>query len=245
MKSFLIGLLIGLILLTGITRASDDSINKAEQYWRNRGNKGMTEQAISTLESAITKDPANYEALWRLARYYQFLADISIDKKVKLVYYKKGLTYAEQAVKNNENGSDGHLQYGILLGCVSMEESVFKGLKVVQTIQKELHTALTLDPLNARIHNTLAVFYWKVPGKPISLGNRKKAQDEAALAVMYDSKVIYYWLVYGQIAHANKDYATARIALNKALELPNNPEDPSDLYYKDWACKELSKLPMA
>jgi Tfp pilus assembly protein PilF len=245
MKSFLIGLLIGLILLTGTTLAMDDSINKAEQYWKNRGSKGMAEQAISTLESAVAKDPANYEALWRLARYYQFLADISSDKKAKLVYYKKGLDYAEQAVRINDKGSDGHLQYGILLGCVSLEESVFKGLKVVQTIQKELNTALTLDPLNARIHNTLAVFYWKVPGKPISLGNKKKAQDEAALAVKYDSKVVYYWLVYGQIAHANKDYTTARIALSKAIELPNNPEDPGDLYYKDWACKELSKLPMA
>lgn len=245
MKSFLIGLLIGLIMLTGTTWAMDDNINKAEQHWKNRSNKGMVELAISTLESETAKNTANYEALWRLARYYQFLADISTDKKAKLGYYKKGLAYAEQAVNVNGSGSNGHLQYGILLGCVSMEESLFKGLKLVQTIQKELNTALILDPLNARIHNTLAVFYWKVPGKPISLGNKKKAQDEAALAVKYDSKVVYYWLVYGQIANANKDYAIARIALSRVLELPNDPEDPSDRYYKEWAGKELSKLPMA
>jgi tetratricopeptide (TPR) repeat protein len=245
MKWFLSGILIGLLALTGTIQAMDDSINKAEQYWKNRSNQGMVELAISTLESAIAKDNTNYEAYWRLGRYYQFIADISSDKKRKLTYYQMGLNFAEQAVRINGKGPEGHLQYGILLGCVSMEESVFKGLKVVQTIQKELTIALSLDPSNARAHNTLALFYWKVPGKPISLGNKKKAQDEAALAVKYDPKVVYYWLIYGQIANANKDYTTARIALNRVLELPNDPDDPSDKYYKDWACKELSKLPMA
>lgn len=245
MKVLWIGLLIGLVFLTGTGRAMDDNIIAAEKYWKNRGNKGMVEMAIATLESVITRDKTNYEALWRISRYYQFFADISSDKKVKLTNYKKGLAYAEQAIKSNEHGAEGHLQYAIILGSISMEEGVFKGLKTVQIIQKELNTALALDPFNARIHNALAVFYWKVPGKPISLGNTKKAQDAAALSVQYDPQVVYYWLVYGQIANANKDYATARIALKKALELPGDPEDPSDKYYKDWAYKELSKLPMA
>jgi tetratricopeptide (TPR) repeat protein len=245
MKSFFIRLLIMLVLFTGSTFAMDDSLNKAEHYWKNRGNKGMIQLAITTLESLIVKDSRNYDAFWRLGRYYQFLGDITADKKVKLEYYKKGLAYAEQAVEVNDNGSDGHLQYAVLLGCVSMEENIINGLKAVQTIQKELNTAMILDPLNARIHNTMAVFYWKVPGKPVSLGNKKKAQEEAALAVKYDSRVVYYWLVYGQIANANKDFATARMALNKVLELPSDLEDPSDQYYKDWACKELKKLPMA
>lgn len=245
MKSTWIGILIGLALISGSSWGMDDNISKAEQYWKNRSNKGMVEQAISTLESAIANDNSWYEALWRLSRYYQFLGDISSEKQAKLLYYKKGLDYAEQAITINDRGADGHLQYGILLGCISMEESVLKGLKTVQIIQKELHTALILDPSNARIHNALAVFYWKVPGKPISLGNKKKAQDAAALSVQYDPQVVYYWLVYGQIANANKDYATARTALKRALDLPSNPEDPSDKYYKDWAYKELAKLPMA
>jgi tetratricopeptide (TPR) repeat protein len=245
MKAFLIGLFAGLILLTGTTQAMDESIFKAEQYWKGRSQKGTVERAISTLESALVKDAANYDALWRLGRYYQFLGDIALDKKVKLEYYQKGLIYAEKAVDVNDNGPDGHLQYAILLGCVSMEGNVLKGLQAIQTIHEELNTALILDPLNARIHNTLAVFYWKVPGKPLSLGNKKKAQAEAALAVKYDPKVIYYWLVYGQIANANKDFSTARMALGKVLELPGDLEDPSDMYYKDWADKELKKLPMA
>ena len=243
MKLLRIGLLVGLLFLAATAVAADDSIAKAEQFWKNRSSKGMVEQAISVLEAEAGKNDGNYEALWRLGRYYQFLGDNSLDKKMKLQYYKKGLDFAQQAVIANSHGADGHLEYGILLGCVSMEESLLKGLAEVQTIQKELNTALSLDPLNARTHNTLALFYWRVPGQPLSLGNKKKAQEEAALAVKYEPSVVFYWLVYGQIADVNKDYRTARMALGKVLELPIDKEDPSDVYYKDWASKELMKLP--
>lgn len=245
MKLAQIGLLIGLLIFTATTFAMDDNIAKADQFWKNRSDKKMVELAISTLESVVTKDATNYDALWRLGRYYQFLGDNTSDKKMKLQYYEKGLTDAEQAVTVNSNGPDGHLQYAILLGCVSLEKSLFEGLITVQTIRKELNIALSLDPLNGRIHNTLALFYWKVPGHPISFGNKKKAQEEAALAVKYDPSVVYYWLVYGQIADVNKDYSTARMALSKVLELPDDLEDPNDVNYKNYASKELMKLPMA
>jgi tetratricopeptide (TPR) repeat protein len=244
MKLLHTGLIIGLMFVTTTVSAMDGDVVKAEQFWKNRHDKSMVEMAIATLESTVGKDATNYEALWRLGRYYQFLGDCSNDKKMKLPYYQKGLIYAERAVKINSQGPDGHLQYAILLGCVSLEKSVLNGFVKLPTIRDEINTTLRLDPLNARAHNTLALFYWKVPGKPISFGDRKKAQEEAALAVKYDPKVIYYWLILGQIADTNKDYQTARIALRKVLELPCDPEDPSDVYYKDWACKELAKLPM-
>lgn len=240
----LIGLLLILILSTTTIMATDDSISKAEQFWKNRREKGMVEMAISTLEATISKDATNYDALWRLARYYQFLGDFSNDKEVKLHYFEKGFTYAERAIKINNQGTNGHLQYAILLGGVSMEKGLLYGLTKIQTIQEELNTSLQIDPLNARAHNTLAIFYWKIPGKPISLGDKKKAQEEATLAVKYDPKVVYYWLVLGQIADTNKDYQTARMALNKVIDLPCDPNDPADEHYKEWACKELAKIPM-
>jgi cytochrome c-type biogenesis protein CcmH/NrfG len=73
----------------------------------------------------------------------------------------------------------------------------------------------------------LAQLLWKVPGPPLSIGNKKKALEEARLGTVYDPSAIDHWLHLGQIAATNKDYATARMALEKALSLPDDPEDPS------------------
>jgi tetratricopeptide (TPR) repeat protein len=85
--------------------------------------------------------------------------------------------------------------------------------------------------------------YWMVPGFPISIGNKKKAQEEAVLATTGDSKATDHWLHLGQIASDNKDFATAKTALQKVLTLPDDPEDPEASRKDKAAAKdELKKI---
>lgn len=237
--------LFGLFICSGVLVAAvDNDIAKADELWRNRREVSRVEQAISLLETKVSRDTTNYEALWRLGRYYQYLGDNG-PKKTKLAYYQKGLNYAAGAIKANSLGVDGHLEYGILLGCVNIEQGIIKGLSWVRSMQSELQTTLKLDPQNARAHSTLALLYWKAPVQPLSIGDKRKALTEALLAVKQDPKTIYYWLIYGQIANANKEWTTARDAYGKVLELPLSPDDPNDEYYKSLAEKDLEKIPQA
>lgn len=245
MRKLWILVLLGFLLASGVLAAAvDTDITKADDLWRNRREISRVEQAIGLLEKKLSNDPNNYEALWRLGRYYQYLGDASA-KKNKLAYYQKGLNYAASAVKVNGLGVDGHLEYSVLLGCVNIEQGILKGLSWVRTMQTELLTTLKLDPQNARAHSTLAVLYWKAPGQPLSIGDKRKALTEALLAVKQEPKTIYYWLIYGQIANSNKEWATARDAYGKVLELPLSPDDPGDEYYKSLAKKDLAKIPQA
>ncbi|MCL6588537.1 MAG: hypothetical protein K6U80_01130 [Firmicutes bacterium] len=110
-------------------------------------------------------------------------------------------------------------------------------------MKKELDICIRLDPAFADAHVVLAQLFWKAPGPPLSIGNKKRALEEARLAVTYNPASCEYWLYYGQIAIENKEYATAREALQKSMNLPDNPEEPdSSQKFKSIAAEELKKF---
>lgn len=243
MKRFLIGIFLALLLCSVIpVWANDGEIAIADEAWRGRKNNAVIHQAINDLETLIAKEPENYEALWRLARFYQFIGEHA-KKKDKFGYYKKGLAHAEQAAKIGDNKPNGHLWFAILMECTAEQIERLYSLIKIKPIYNELQTVLRLDPQNGHAHYVLAQLYWKAPRKPLSIGDRKIALVEAKLATDYSPDRTLYWLIYGLIARDNKDIELARMALNKAMETPLDPEDPYDESNKQKARKVLVKLP--
>jgi tetratricopeptide (TPR) repeat protein len=243
MKRILIGILLGLLFCSTIpVWATADEIAKADELWKSRRSEAIVRQAIVMLENLVAKEPQNYDALWRLARFYQHTGDFS-ESKNKLTYYEKGLNYAKEAVKANEHDPDGHLWLAVLMGRTAEEKGILNSLAMVTPIYNEIQAVLSVDPKNARAHNVLAQVYWKAPGKPLSMGDKKKALVEAKLAVEYEPSRIYYWVIYGQVAKSNKNFEIARMALTKAIDIPIDQENPGDESDKRQAKSELEKLP--
>ncbi len=203
----------------------DDPFGQADELYKMRYDQANVQKGIALLTKVVQNQPQEYEALWRLAKFHWFLGDRAKGNK-RLPLFEKGKSYAEQAVAARENGLDGHYWLASTIGCVGQEKGIMNSLFMVGPMKKELDRCLEIDNKHADTHDVLAQLYWKVPGWPLSIGDKKKAQEEAKLAVTYDPKASDHWLHYGQIAADNKDYNTARAALQKVLALPDDPEDP-------------------
>ena len=225
-----------------VRAAGSDTLARADELYGARKDRANVLAALDLLAGAEAKDPGDYEVLWRLARCHWFLGDRAAGKD-RLHQFEQGRDYASRAVEARADGLDGHYWYASLIGCVGQEKGILNSLFMVAPMKKELDRCLEIDPKFADAHDVLAQLLWKVPGWPVSIGDRKKAQEEAKLATTYSPDDIEHWLHYGQIAAANRDYKTARLALQKVLSLPGDPEDPEgNRRNKDEARKELAKI---
>lgn len=214
-------------LATALTvLAADPVIEQADALYSNRVRQpGSVEKGIALLDGYLATHVNNYEALWRQARFYWFKGDRSPEKK-KLPHYEDGKAYAELAVLANAKGVDGHYWLGSLIGAVGTEKGILNSLFMVGGMKEQLDIVLKLDPNHHDAYDVLAQLLWKVPGRPLSIGDKKKAQEYAKKATELSPGTIGHWLLLGEIAISNKDYVTARAAFNKVLSLPENEEDP-------------------
>jgi len=217
------GIMLALVLLPILVHAEDNPIAQADELYRKRADRANVRSAITLLAKVLEKQPSDYDALWRTAKCHWYLGDRAAGKD-RLPLFEKGKTYAEQATQANANGIDGHYWLGALIGCVGKERGILNSLFMVPSMRRELERCLQIDGKFADAHYVYAQLLWEVPG--IAGGNKKRAQEEARLATVYDPNAIDHWVVYGQYAGGNRDYATARMALAKALSLPDDPEDP-------------------
>ena len=233
MKRSWISFLFILMLVSSLTIwAENDAIVKANQFWDNHTTQGMTEKAIEVLEALVEKEPNNYDALWRLGCYYQFLGEVSLSSE-KTVAIQKGLAYAKRAVKVNDQGVDGHLWYAELIGAVLQEKRDLNSLNLVNYMYNELQKVITLDPQNGSAHYALAQLYEGTPGKPISIGDKKNALKEAGLAVKYTPENASTWMFYGLLAMEHGDFATAKVAYAKFQDTTNSYQQYSALITKE------------
>ena len=220
---FLAGFLLVVSLAPILVRAADDPVAMADELYAKRYDRENVRKAIGLMEKVLDKSSHDYDALWRMARLHWYLGDRAKGKD-RLPLFEKGKGYAEQATQANANGIDGHHWLAALIGCVGKEKGILNSLFMVPSMRKELDRCLEIDAKHADSHYVLAQLLWEVPG--IAGGDKKRALEEARLGTVYAPNAVDHWLLYGQYASARKDYATARAALQKALSLPDDPEDP-------------------
>lgn len=244
MKRIVTGLVLAGLMIASVHPflAEEDVAARADALYAKRYDRANVLAAVTLLGQELETRTADYELLWRLARLEWFLGDRA-EGKERLRRFEQGKTYAERAVKAKEDGIEGHYWLASLIGCVGQEKGILNSLFMVGPMKRELDRCLEIDPKFGDAHDVLAQLLWKVPGRPLSIGDKKKAQEEARLATLYAPEAVEHWLHYGQIAAANKDYRTARAALQKALALPDDPEDPQGSRRdKAAAQKELEKM---
>ncbi|HBF38666.1 MAG TPA: hypothetical protein DDW50_15275 [Firmicutes bacterium] len=225
----------GWLVLGGIAQENNDFITAKTAYARflDGNDPFKNYSGLIRQENQVS----DYESLWHLGYFYEFMGQNCPDKKIKIMLLEKGLVFLDRAKKTNPGGVAGHLYRAILLGNIGLEKGILSSLGMVKPMVDELQTVVALEPGNAMAHAMLGQIYWRAPGKPISVGNKQKALDETALAVKYDPNSIAYWFNYGKIAVDNKNYNLARMAFTKVMGFFGGA--PS---FKNEAQQELIKL---
>jgi tetratricopeptide (TPR) repeat protein len=125
------------------TSAAQD-ITTADQLYGQRADLMQLRRGIVALRQALTKDPGNYDAAWKLSKFNYYLATHSDDAKERDNAFQEGIAAGKTAVQLQNEKPDGHFWLGANYGGAA-EHSTIQGLATVNDIRNEMETVLHLD----------------------------------------------------------------------------------------------------
>ncbi len=222
--SFLCGVLF-FFSVTGIATAStalSELVRQADDYYLGRKNPENVRKGLALLREAIGKNPQDYEALWRIAKFVCFLAeDISRSEKLELL--NEGISAAKKAVALRPNGAEGHFWLGANDGLYAEAGSMWAGLRMVDTIQAEMETVARLDAdyEQAAGLRTLARIYYRAPYFKGGDKRRSVVLLEECLKRYPENSLTMLYLADSYLAVGQRD--AARQQLEKILRLCPDP----------------------
>ncbi|MFC2075176.1 TRAP transporter TatT component family protein [Bdellovibrionota bacterium] len=145
-------------------------------------------QAIAELTAYHERYPRQADVLSRLAKCYYFIGKFSQSKKKKLDAYKRGFDYSQKALAIEPNHLEGNFWHGINIGRYSSTKGALSALNNVRKIVASMEKVISIDPKfkNAGAHIVLGRVYLEAPGRPFSIGNKKKALEHLQKAKELD-----------------------------------------------------------
>jgi Tfp pilus assembly protein PilF len=154
-----------------------EDITTADQLYSQRADLMQLRRGIVSLRQALTKDPGNYDAAWKLSKFNYYLATHTEDSKERDDAFKAGIDAGKTAVQLQNGKPDGHFWLGANYGGAA-EQSAIQGLATVNDIRNEMETVLRLDEgyQNGSAYMVLGLLYLNAPS--IVGGDPKKAVEE-------------------------------------------------------------------
>jgi tetratricopeptide (TPR) repeat protein len=159
------------------TTSAGQDIATADQLYARRDDLLQLRRGIVSLRQALTKDPGNFEAAWRLSKFNYYLATHAVDTKERDGAFRAGIDAGKTAVQLQNDKPDGHFWLGANYGGAA-KHSTIQGLATVNDIRSEMETVLRLDQgyQNGSAYMVLGLVYLNAPS--IVGGDPKKAVEE-------------------------------------------------------------------
>jgi tetratricopeptide (TPR) repeat protein len=200
--------------------------------------KFEADEALKSYLPAEKLAPEDADLLVKIARQYIYRMGELGSVTAKIESGKKGLEYAERAVKIAPRNSDAHLAISICLGKITQLQGNREKVQASKRIKEEAEKAVKLNPNNdyawhllGRWHQALAGMSGLVRGLvKIVYGALPPASNEEALkcfqkalALRPDRLIHHIELgrTYAQMGKAEE----ARKAINKGLAMPETEKD--------------------
>lgn len=244
--SFLLILALTLSMMSAAASGSaGQAVALADQQYSRRCEPGMADTLIAGLEEANRTTPGECEILWRLSRAYWFKSTRvpENDRKARLELLDQGRAYAEEAIVADPKSANAYYWLAASIAQAGQIKGILQSLASVKPTKAALDKGLEVDPRHASCHYLMAELYLQLPGAPLSIGNKRKAVEEASMAVKYDPSESCHHLVLGRALIATKQYDEARAALNRLIEMKPGKEDPEGFRKdQDAARKELKSI---
>jgi len=106
--------------------------------------------------------------------------------------------------------------------------SAFSALGLAKRARDILQNAYEMAPakLDAGATTSLGVLYYRVPGFPISFGDKAKARQLLEQATKLAPAGLDAWYFYGDFLYEQKEYSKAAEVFHHALSIPPHPDRP-------------------
>ncbi|MFA6235233.1 MAG: hypothetical protein WC824_13745, partial [Bacteroidota bacterium] len=133
-------------------------LDKCDQMF----DKQEYDAARRMLEQLLKDTPNDAEILWRLANHAINDGDAATDPARQQRYFKKAVTYAERAVKSDNNNAFAHAFLAASYGSYAMFAGGEEKVKLANRIRDELDIALKLDSDNQVAHTIYGTWHREV-----------------------------------------------------------------------------------
>ena len=201
--------------LVGSATAQESRIAQADELYLQRSDLSRVREAISLLAAVVDEDAENYEALWRLTKYYHFLgthaasAASAASNDAAKDALEQGIERGEQAVALVPDRPEGHFWLAASYGEYAQRRNIFKAWRLVNPIRKALRMVISLDPSheNGSAYVVLGKLDSEVPG--LFGGNRKRGirSLEKALDIAPDNSLAKLFLAEAYLKEDRDDEA--------------------------------------
>ncbi|HKV33261.1 MAG TPA: TRAP transporter TatT component family protein [Pyrinomonadaceae bacterium] len=251
MYRYIISMSLGLVLLAAAchetprvespsadTASAAENIKNADQLYSQRADLDQLRRGIVSLRQALTVDPANYEAAWKLSKFNYYLATHTDDTKERDNAFGDGVTAGKTAVQLQNAKPDGHFWLGANYGAAA-EHSSIEGLATVDDIKNEMETVLRLDEgyQDGSAYMVLGLVYLNAPA--IVGGDPKKAVEQMEKGLRFGEPNAFLHLHLAEAYRKVGRNDDARRELKKILSM--NP-DPNYLPEYKEASTDAQKL---
>jgi tetratricopeptide (TPR) repeat protein len=176
-----------------------------------------TDRGMAALEEAIKRNhPRPLEVYWRLAKACFLMTEGVKNNDQRLIYARKGVTYAQRALKLNAKRVEP--PYFLALNTAKVAEATHE-VKLMKSIVGYAKRAAAIDESydDAGPLRILGKVYITAPAWPVSVGSPEKGVEVLSRAVEI-SPVPINRIFLGQAYYHDEEYERAEKELKQALE---------------------------
>jgi len=142
------------LLLLVVPISSPSQLERGDQEFV-RINYALAE---AIYDSVLTSGTDSAHVLWRLARVYVCMADVS-PKEDRLDLYRRAEAFANRCIHADSTKSEGHTWRAAALGNIAMFEGGKTKVKLSHLIKQELDCSISLNPVDDIAYSILGSFY--------------------------------------------------------------------------------------
>ncbi len=218
--------------------ANDDP----DTLYAHRADPASAARAADIWTAAITRNPKDFEAAWKLARARYWLGShVAPDQQKRTL--ESGIDAARLAIAAQPSRPEGHFWLAANMGALAESFGLRQGIKYRGQIREALETVLKIDPAfqKGSADRALGRWYFKVPG--LFGGSNKKSEEHLRRSLTYDphSTASRYFLA--ETLYDMNRNAEARAELQKVIDAPLDPDwTPEDQEFKQKAKVMLEKI---
>lgn len=204
------------------TTSAAEDISGAEQLYRQREDLMQLRRGIVSLRQAMTKEPGNYDAAWKLSKFNYYLATHTDNSQERDEAFIAGIDAGKAAVQLQNEKPDGHFWLGANYGGAA-EQARVQGLSTLDDIRNEMQTVLRLDEgyQDGSAYMVLGLLHLNAP--EIIGGDPKKAVEEMEKGLRFGEPNAFLHLhlaeAYQQVGRKDD----ARKELQKILSMTPDP----------------------
>lgn len=154
-----------LFLLVLQVLAQETQIAKADKLFAGRDNIESLKQAAALMEDLAKREPVNFDAFWRLARFKFYLADHEKEDSKKSRMLGAAMDAGKKAVELDAGRVEGHFWLAASTGEYADLKGALQSLSLVRTVRREFEAALAINPSyeNGDIYSALGQIDLNLP----------------------------------------------------------------------------------